>query len=193
MNAIKRSQEEMKYVIQLRFREVDIQSWADFASLFEERGGPKSCWCMVWRATPVEAKHKDGAHRHAQMQSRVADGVPVGLLGYLKDRPVAWCSIAPRETYRNLGGPVASATESIWSMACMFLKREYRGHGLTTQVIAAAVAHAKANGATCVEAYPVDRDSPSFRFMGFVDVFTSAGFEEVGRAGQRRHVMRRSV
>ncbi|WP_199728828.1 hypothetical protein [Corallococcus sp. CA053C] len=41
-----------------------------------------------------------------------------------------------------------------------------------------------------MEAYPVDADSPSYRFMGFVPVFTSAGFEVVGRAGSRRHVMR---
>jgi hypothetical protein len=26
--------------------------------------------------------------------------------------------------------------------------------------------------------------------MGFVETFDKAGFEEVGRAGQRRHVMR---
>jgi hypothetical protein len=32
---------------QLRFREVDVQSWKDFARLFEDRGGPKSCWCMA--------------------------------------------------------------------------------------------------------------------------------------------------
>jgi hypothetical protein len=44
-----------------------------------------------------------------------------------------------------------------------------------------------------VEAYPVDADSPSYRFMGFVAPFEKAGFREVGRAGTRRHVMRRSL
>ena len=44
-----------------------------------------------------------------------------------------------------------------------------------------------------VEAYPVDPDSPSFRFMGWVSVFKAAGFREVGRAGTRRHVMRLKV
>jgi hypothetical protein len=41
-----------------------------------------------------------------------------------------------------------------------------------------------------VEAYPVDPDSPSYRFMGFADLFETAGFREVGRAGKRRHVVR---
>jgi hypothetical protein len=58
---------------------------------------------------------------------------------------------------------------------------------------AAAVEHARANGATLVEAFPVDRDSPSYRFMGFTMLFETAGFCEVGRAGTRRHVMRLRV
>ena len=41
-----------------------------------------------------------------------------------------------------------------------------------------------------IEAYPVDADSPSYRFMGFVPVFAEAGIAEVGREGKRRHVMR---
>jgi GNAT superfamily N-acetyltransferase len=176
--------------MQLRFREVNHDSWTDFAILFAERGGPKSCWCMVWRASSAEAKHRDGSSRRVQIQSRVDAGVPIGLLGYLNDQPITWCSIAPRDTYRNLGGPDVSATESIWSLACMFTKREYRGQGLTVQVIQAAITHAKTQGATSIEAYPVDKESPSFRFMGFVDVFSAAGFHEIGRVGIRRHVMR---
>nr|PZN92019.1 MAG: acetyltransferase [bacterium] len=41
-----------------------------------------------------------------------------------------------------------------------------------------------------MEFHPVDPDSPSYRFMGFVRFFEAAGFREVGRAGSRRHVMR---
>lgn len=32
--------------------------------------------------------------------------------------------------------------------------------------------------------------TPSYRFMDFVPLFTSAGFEEAARAGTRRHVVR---
>jgi len=50
--------------------------------------------------------------------------------------------------------------------------------------------HAFANGARIIEAYPVDEASPSYRFMGFRDMFASRGFYEPGMAGSRRHVMR---
>lgn len=138
----------------------------------------------------MEARHRDGTSRRIQIKARVDQGVPIGLLGYLDDRPVAWCSIAPRDSYRPLGGPVASSSENVWSLACFFVQRRYRGHGLTPQLIQAAIAHAKSRGATVIEVYPVESDSPSYRFMGFVDVFASLGFREIRRVGKRRHVMR---
>ncbi len=88
----------------LSFRAVDRSTWADFERLFQAPGGPKYCWCMVWRATPSEARERNGASRKAALRRRVQNGVPIGILGYLGDEPVAWCSIAPRSTYRPLGG-----------------------------------------------------------------------------------------
>jgi GNAT superfamily N-acetyltransferase len=179
----------------LTFRAVDRDSWDDLARLFQSRGGPKHCWCMVWRATPEEAKRTDGASRRAALERRVQAGVPVGILGYLEGQPVAWCSIAPRPTYRRLGGidDPAEDPETVWSLACFFIARWQRGRGLMRQLIEAAVAHARAGGATVVEAYPVDPDAPSYRFMGFRPSFEAAGFQQVGRAGSRRHVMRLRV
>lgn len=171
------------------FREVTADQWPDFARLFECRGGPKACWCMVWRATPEEAKCRDGASRKAAMAQRIAGAVTVGLLGYLDGEPVAWCSVAPRASYRRLvddGGP----DDGVWSIACFFAVRRLRGQGLTQRMIATAVDFAKSKGASVVEAYPVDPACPSYRFMGFVPTFEAAGFREVGRAGTRRHVYR---
>lgn len=172
------------------FREVDRETWPAFVGLFESRGGPKSCWCMVWRSTAAEAKQPDGANRRAAIQSRVDAGTPIGILGYCRGSAMAWCSIAPRSTYRPLGGLEAATAETVWSLTCFFIKREFRGQGLVEEVLRAAIGYAARNGATVVEAYPVDADSPSYRFMGFVEIFRKAGFQEVGRAGLRRHVMR---
>lgn len=176
----------------LVFHEVGQSRWSDFEHLFESRGSPKSCWCMVWRATPQEAKHRDGASRKVAMAKRISSGVPVGLLGYIGEEPIAWCSIAPRSTYRRLVDN-DSSDEGVWSIACFFVVRRFRGQGITQRIIKAAIEHARSRGATIVEAYPVDPDSPSYRFMGFVPVFEKAGFCEVGRAGKRRHVMQLRV
>lgn len=174
------------------FREVTADTWPDFERLFECRGGPKACWCMVWRATPEEAKHTDGASRKAAIAKRIAAGTTVGLLGYLDEEPVAWCSVAPRSTYRRLVDD-GSPDEGVWSIACFFVVRRLRGQGITQRIITAAIDFAKSRGASIVEAYPVDPESPSYRFMGFVPTFEAAGFREVGRAGTRRHVFQLRV
>jgi GNAT superfamily N-acetyltransferase len=176
------------------FHEVVRANWADFAGLFESRGGPKSCWCMVWRGSPAETRRRDGASRRAAIKARIDDGIPIGILAYRDGTAVGWCSIAPRETYRRLGGPDDQRkSERVWSLACFFIKREFRSHGLMRKLLGAAIEHARRRGATVVEAYPVDPGSPSYRFMGFVEAFADAGFEEVGTAGLRRHVMRLAV
>ncbi len=174
------------------FLEVDQDHWDDLAFLFETRGGPKNCWCMVWRATPAEAKRPTSKSRRTALRSRVASGMPVGILAYNQGVPMAWCSIAPRSTYRRLGGPddFAEDPDAVWSLVCFFVKREYRGHGVTDQLLQEAIERARRRGAKIVEAYPVDPDSPSYRFMGFVRVFERAGFKKVGAAGTRRYVMR---
>ena len=146
---------------------------------------------MAWRATPDEVKAAPrGSDRKPLMKSRVMDGTTVGLVGYLDGEPVAWVSIAPRDTYRDFGGPEAHKGEKIWSLACMYVHRKLRGQGLGMQLIEAAQAYARKRGGNVLEAYPVDPKSPSYRFMGFVPAFKRLGFEEIGKAGSRRHVMR---
>jgi GNAT superfamily N-acetyltransferase len=174
----------------LTFKPVTAATRADFEALFEAPGGPKYCWCMAWRTTSREARALSGSERRPLMMARIERGEPVGLLGYEAGRPVAWVSIAPKDSYHRLGGPEPSAGERIWSLACMYVARDRRGRGLADTLIEAAVTHARQQDATAVEAYPVTPDSPSYRFMGFVPAFERAGFVELGMAGSRRHVMR---
>ncbi|HEV2514513.1 MAG TPA: GNAT family N-acetyltransferase [Devosia sp.] len=174
----------------LAFKPVTRATESDFEALFAGPGGPKPCWCMTWRATPQEIKDNKGPARRKQILGRIADGVPVGLLGYADSEPVAWVSVAPRDTFRNLGGPDVERDEKVWSLTCMYLRRQFRGERLGLQLIAAAIAHARRHKADILEAYPVAPSSPSYRFMGFVPAFEGFGFVEVGKAGTRRHVMR---
>lgn len=170
------------------FREVDETRWQDLVRLFEARGGPSYCWCMAWRGAGKKTVDKKAA-----LKGFVVAKVPIGILGYADGEPVAWCSLAPRETYRPLGGPDSNGDDVVWSIACFYVARPFRRLGWTRHLIEAASNHAKRHGASIIEAYPVDEDSPSYRFMGFKPVFESNGFEEVGRAGKRRHVMRRRI
>jgi GNAT superfamily N-acetyltransferase len=127
------------------------------------------------------------AEKKASIKSLVDKGIHIGLLAYTDNEPIAWCSIAPRETYRPLDG--VQTDRKVWSLACFFIKRPYRNLGLSNLLLTQAIQFAKRNGAQCVEAYPVDTDSPSYRFMGFVPTFEKAGFNFIKRTGKRRNVM----
>lgn len=177
------------------FRDVDHDNWDDLVRLFEARGGPKNCWCMAWRRKPPEAHKGTTAERKAKLKhalhARIEDGTPIGILCYCNGEPIAWCSIAPRHTYRSMRGVSEKNDQSdaVWSLVCFFIKREFRRQGLTEQLLHTAVSHARNRGAKTIEAYPVGPDSPSYRFMGLVGMFEKAGFHHIGRAGKWRYVM----
>lgn len=171
----------------LEFHPVTTDRWADFELLFESRGGPHYCWCMAWRINTHKKTMPGKAGKKASICDLVHRGVPIGLLAYRDTQPIAWCSIAPRDTYRALGGD--GTIDGVWSLVCFFIKRPFRNKGVTSQLIGAAVQYARSNGARYIEAYPVAPDSPSYRFMGFVSTFEKAGFQFVKRAGARRNVM----
>jgi GNAT superfamily N-acetyltransferase len=171
----------------LTFKPMTEKTVGDFEALFGAKGGPSYCWCMAWRATSAELKDAKGPARRRQMLGRIAEGIPVGLLAYEGKQPVGWVSLAPKSTFRGLGG--VADTDGVWSLTCLFVPRVRRGEGLAEKLIAGAVAHARKQGATLIEAYPVDPDSPSYRHMGFVPAFERAGFRETGREGKRRHIM----
>jgi GNAT superfamily N-acetyltransferase len=175
----------------LKVKPVTIDTWPDFETLFKSRGAPGYCWCMTWRMTKDELKNNNSKARKRFIKKRVSADVPIGLLGYIDNEPIAWCSIAPRETYQRLGGD--EAIEKVWSIACFFIKKEFRDQGLVDKLIAAAKKYAKKNGAKFLEAYPVKPDSPSYRFMGFINTFEKAGFKFVKNAGTRRQVMTKKI
>lgn len=175
---------------------VDPSRWPDFEHLFEARGGPKTCWCMHFRRDETGRTPRAKHNRKRAMETRIRSGIPSGLLAYDRaGEPVAWCSVAPRETLVLHGGvdlPGGDPAE-VWAITCFYVKSGIRGRGIMEKLIEEAAAHARRNGGTSLEAYPVAPDSPSYRFCGFTPVFERHGFVEVGRAGLRRHVMRRAL
>ena len=107
----------------IKVKPVDKNNWKDFETLFTSKGAPSYCWCMAWRMTKGELKHNNSVSRKKFIKQRVSSKTPIGLLAYVDHEPIAWCSIAPRETYQRLGGD--ERLEDVWSIAC-FLSRRSR-------------------------------------------------------------------
>jgi len=171
----------------INVRPVDKTNWIDFETLFQNKGGPNYCWCMAWRTTKEELKQNNPTSRKKYIHQRVSGNIPIGLLAYSHNEPIGWCSVAPRESYQRLGGN--EALKDVWSIVCFFIRKEYRNRGLVEIFIGSAKKYAKRNGAKYLEAYPVEKDSPSYRFMGYVQTFERNGFKFIKKAGTRRNVM----
>ncbi len=88
----------MKYLI---YKPVDKSNWKDLEGLFECKGGPHNCWCMVWRHMEEGTDRAKKADKKASLEYYVDNEKPVGLLCYHNSEAIAWCSIAPRESYRK--------------------------------------------------------------------------------------------
>jgi GNAT superfamily N-acetyltransferase len=148
---------------------------------------------MRWRMTSTEFRRSTKPERVAALEGLVRQGIPVGLLGYAEEEPIAWCSIAPRETYAALErSRILPRLDDapVWSVVCFFVDRRFRRQGLTLGLLKAAVEYARAQGAQIVEGYPVQPGSRSYTYMGSPTTFRQAGFHEVTPPGQTRSVMR---
>ncbi|HEY7699047.1 MAG TPA: GNAT family N-acetyltransferase, partial [Vicinamibacteria bacterium] len=170
--------------------------WKDFEELFGAKGACGGCWCMYPRLRRSEYERLKGEGNRRAMKKIVDSGRVPGLLGYADGKPVAWCSIEPRELIGSLGRSRVLAPvddEPVWSIVCLFLAKSHRGRGLSRKMIEAAVRYAKKQGASIVEAYPVEpKKTPMpavFAYPGLASAYFAAGFREVARRSETRPIV----
>jgi GNAT superfamily N-acetyltransferase len=169
----------------------------DFETLFGVKGACGGCWCMFPRLKRSDYERLKGEGNRRAMKKLVDSGRNPGLLGYADGRPVAWCSIEPRQLVPSLSRSRVLAPvddEPVWSIVCLFVAKENRGRGISRKMIEAAVKYAKSEGGSIVEAYPVEpKTTPMpavFAYPGIASAYLACGFSEVARRSTTRPVMR---
>jgi GNAT superfamily N-acetyltransferase len=171
--------------------------WNDLEALFGERGACGGCWCMSWRLPRKEWLAGKGAGNRRALRRLVSDGRRPGIIGYLGREAVAWCSVGPRGDFSHLerSRVLARVDDTrVWSVSCLFIKKEHRRKGLSVEMLRAAVAFAARHGADAVEGYPVEatmeRTPDAFVWTGLPSAFRAAGYKEVLRRSKIRPIMR---
>ena len=171
--------------------------WHDFETLFGPRGATGGCWCMYWRLPRGQFTAQKGEGTKQAFRHLTESGAILGLLAYARGQPVGWCAIAPREHFPVLGrSRILERVDEAptWSVVCFFVSRTFRGQGLTTILLRAAVDYARQHVARIVEGYPVEPKTPRvpsvFAWTGLASAFRQAGFEEVLRRSETRPIMR---
>ncbi len=184
--------------LRFQFHALTSERWPDVEELFGTRGACGGCWCMYWRRSrPQYEKEKGEGNKRAFKKLVAANEIP-GVIAYAGSEPVGWCALAPREKYLRLANsrilqPLDE--KPVWSVTCFFVKKEYRGRGVTVALLRAATKHAKKHGAKIVEGYPVEpkegKMADAFVWTGLASAFRQAGFKEALRRSETRPVMRR--
>jgi GNAT superfamily N-acetyltransferase len=179
--------------------------WSDLETIFHAKGCSvaRCCWCMAYRLSGSRGPLPPGMTRaqanRAGLKALVNAGRPPGLIGYRGKVPVGWVSVGPREEYAKLKrSPVMKAVDEkpVWSVVCFVVPAEHRGQGVARALLKAAVAYARKQGATLVEAYPVDKPARSkdeYMWFGAKSMYDQAGFKEVARRKPQRPVVRIKV
>jgi ribosomal protein S18 acetylase RimI-like enzyme len=190
------------HVVKLTVLPLTPERWNDLEALFNAKGCSvaRGCWCMYYRRSGSRGRLPRGmtysqANR-AELKALVDAGTVPGLIGYRGKVPVGWVSLGPREDYARLKRssvmkPVDD--QPVWSIICFVVPAEYRGQGIARSLLHAAVAYAKKNKATLVEAYPVEkpgRSTDDSMWFGAKSMYDAAGFKEVARRKRQRPIVR---
>ncbi|MFL5687099.1 MAG: GNAT family N-acetyltransferase [Chloroflexota bacterium] len=193
----------------LDIRPLTPERLPDLASLFEQGGDPKWCWCAYFRIRGFDFS-KGGKERHraameAATHATAAQDRAPGLVAYDVDEAVGWISIGPREDYERLAHSTVLKPlddKPVWSIVCFVVGRHARGRGIARKLLDAGIQYARDQGATLLEAYPVEtaegeRIRAGDVFRGTLSMFERAGFDVVARrptpGGPPRPIVRRAI
>lgn len=152
---------------------------------------------MWWKMKRSEYEKKKGKENKKAFKKIVVSGEKPGILAYLKEEPIGWCAVEPREVFPVLENSKILARvddHQVWSVVCFFVAKPFRRKGVTVELLKAAVRYARNQGAKILEGYPVDPKKGSmpdvFVYHGLVDAFRKAGFKEAIRRSETRPIMR---
>ncbi|TQI73289.1 acetyltransferase (GNAT) family protein [Bosea sp. AK1] len=178
------------------------ERWSDLEDLFGPQGPCYGCWCNHFRMPQRLRKPLLGEGARQLFEDRVKNGPPPGVLAYAEDKPVGWLQVGPRADIPEWNNPRRASTplpdapaEDIgnWAASCFFVRRGFRGKGVTGALLDGAVAFARESGARLIEAAAMDnRDKRSAEglYVGPESVFLRAGFIEVARQKPGRPLLR---
>jgi GNAT superfamily N-acetyltransferase len=183
----------------LTVRPVNEALFDDVQTVFGSKGQAARCQCQGYRLGWY-AQHSDNVEgRRELLRDQVSEGH--GLLAYLDDEPVGWCSVAPRCDYSFLrqttwkGRSEDKADATVWAVTCLVARAGFRHQGVSRALVASTVDLARDGGAQAVEAYPM-KPAPGKdvtwgeMHVGKLSTFLEAGFQVVHVPSLRRAIVR---
>ena len=175
-------------------RDLTPERLADYQRFFDHdafRDYPQwsTCYCMEthFEGSPEEAEERTGDQNRADMSRLIGESRVTALIAYSGGRPVGWCNYGPTTRLAGLTRKLeldAADHEGVGSIACFVVAAPYRGHGVATRLLEAALERLHAAGCRVVEAYPTRSwRSAQGGYRGPLEMYLEAGFRPYREKG----------
>lgn len=158
-------------------------NWSDFAELMSSDDQCSQCWCLNHRERPGCVT---GAAARDRMKILTEANRVGGLLAYFGGQCCGWVAIDPMTVLVGHDcQPTAVPGE--WSIHCLFVKEAFRGQGVSSQLILAAIDFGRSQGAVVISAFPIPKENRhrfpkhEAEFSGRMSSFVKLGFKAVGQ------------
>jgi len=195
--------ERLPQIGPIEVRDVTPEALPAYLDFFDHRAFRdfppwQSCYCMETHRNEDDNEwgQRTAADNRRDMSESIKRGHVTGLLAFEGGQAIGWCNYG--ETTRLSGvmhkmNLAASDHEGVGSVACFVIAAPYRGHGVASLLLDAAVERLRARGLRAVEAYPKrSDDSQRTNYRGPLAMFLRAGFEPYREAGNHL-ILRKSL
>lgn len=145
------------------------------------------CYCCFFHATDAAVWDKRTPEENsADAREMILTGKLRGLLAYNGDTPVGWLHydlLTHLPGTKVFYGALATDAPDSAAIVCFTIAQHWRGQGVATRLMEAALADLRAQGAKRVEAYPVtEDDSAEHNYHGPLSLYRKFGFAVVKEA-----------
>jgi GNAT superfamily N-acetyltransferase len=183
-------------------KELTPDLWPLLESFFGSNGACGGCWCQAWRIAKGERWDDiKGAIAKERLCKGVLSGAVLGVLAFIDEKPVGWCTFGPRDSFPRLNRARSlkcNDSSSVWSIPCFFVSRDYRGRGVATVLLDRALRMMKRRNVEIAEGYPSKPDKAgryisAFAWTGTQSLFRNAGFTVAGNPGGSKQRVRKQL
>ena len=188
---------------EVEIHDVTPERVADYQSFFDHdafRDFPswQSCYCMETHSTHTgeEWAARTAAENRRDMSEMISRREVTALLAYAGGKPIGWCNYGETTKLSNVMrrfGADVSDHAGVGSVACFVIAAPYRGHGIASRLLDAAVERLRSRGLRAVEGYPHrGADSAQTNYRGPLSMYLRAGFEPY-RESERNVIVRKTL
>jgi GNAT superfamily N-acetyltransferase len=147
-----------------------------------------------------QAGWRDDGNRRRFEAMAATEADPMGIIATLDDEAVGWCACGPRSRYavatsartRIMRDRDPVEDDDVWLLPCLFVRVGHRRHGITYNLVRAAVDLARSSGAPAIEAWPLagSKRAGADAYLGRESLFETVGFTRIAAPSPRRVIMR---